>query len=43
MENVYIVGLGMIRFNKYPERDAHDMSHEVTRLALKGRPSSCLF
>ena len=34
MENVYIIGLGMIRFNKYPDRDVRDMAHEVTRLAL---------
>ncbi len=35
MENVYIVGTGMIRFNKYPDRDVKDMAHEVTRLSLK--------
>jgi len=35
MENVYIIGLGMIRFNKYPDRDVRDMAHEVTNLALK--------
>lgn len=35
MENVYIIGLGMIRFNKYPDRGVRDMSHEVTNLALK--------
>jgi len=35
MENVYIIGLGMIRFNKYPDRGVRDMSHEVTRLALE--------
>ncbi len=34
MRNVYIIGLGMIRFNKYPDRDVRDMAHEVTRLAL---------
>jgi acetyl-CoA acyltransferase len=34
MEDVYIIGLGMIRFNKYPDRDVRDMAHEVTRLAL---------
>lgn len=34
MNNVYIIGLGMIRFNKYPDRDVRDMAHEVTRLAL---------
>ncbi len=35
MSNVYIIGLGMIRFNKYPHRDVRDMSHEVIRLALE--------
>ena len=35
MENIYIIGLGMIRFNKYPDRGVRDMSHEVTRLALE--------
>lgn len=35
MENVYIIGLGMIRFNKYPNRGVRDMAHEVTDLALK--------
>jgi acetyl-CoA acetyltransferase len=34
MANVYIVGLGMIRFNKYPDRTVRDMAHEVTHLAL---------
>ncbi|MBU0972263.1 MAG: thiolase family protein [Proteobacteria bacterium] len=34
MNEVYIIGLGMIRFNKYPDRDVPDMAHEVTRLAL---------
>jgi acetyl-CoA acetyltransferase len=32
--NIYIIGLGMIRFNKYPDRDVRDMSHEVINLAL---------
>jgi acetyl-CoA acetyltransferase len=35
MSDVYIIGLGMIRFNKYPDRGVRDMAHEVTRLALK--------
>ena len=35
MSKVYIVGLGMIRFNKYPDRTVRDMAHEVTNLALK--------
>lgn len=34
MDDVYIIGLGMIRFNKYPDRDVRDMAHEVMRLAL---------
>lgn len=34
MNEVYIIGLGMIRFNKYPDRDVQDMAHEVTRMAL---------
>ena len=34
MENVYIIGTGMIRFNKYPDRDVRDMAHEVTGLVL---------
>ena len=35
MTDAYIIGLGMIRFNKYPDRGVRDMAHEVTRLALK--------
>lgn len=34
MDNVYIAGLGMIRFNKYPDRGVRDMAHEVIRLSL---------
>ena len=34
MENIYIIGTGMIRFNKYPDRDVRDMAHEVIGLAL---------
>jgi acetyl-CoA acetyltransferase len=34
MSEVYIVGLGMIRFNKYPDRGVRDMAHEVINLAL---------
>ncbi len=34
MRDVYIAGIGMIRFNKYPDRDVRDMAHEATRLAL---------
>ncbi len=35
MSNVYIIGLGMIRFNKYPDRGVRQMAHEATRLALE--------
>jgi len=35
MENVYIIGLGMIRFTKYPDRTVRDMAHEVIGLALE--------
>ena len=35
MQDVYIIGLGMIRFNKYPDRNVRDMAHEATNLALK--------
>ena len=35
MNDVYIIGLGMIRFNKYPDRGVRDMAHEATALALK--------
>lgn len=35
MDNVYIIGLGMLRFNKYPDLDVRKMAHEVTRLALE--------
>ena len=34
MENAYIIGLGMIRFAKYPERTVRDMAHEAINLAL---------
>ncbi len=34
MENVYIIGLGMIRFGKYPDKTVRQMAHEVTNLAL---------
>ena len=35
MDEVYIVGIGMIRFNKYPDRTVRDMAAEATELALK--------
>jgi acetyl-CoA acetyltransferase len=34
MSDVYIIGLGMIRFNKYPDRGVRDMAHEAIKLAL---------
>ena len=34
MSNVFIIGLGMIRFGKYPDRGVRDMAHEAIRLAL---------
>jgi acetyl-CoA acetyltransferase len=34
MQDVFIIGLGMIRFNKYPNRDVRDMSHEAIQSAL---------
>ncbi|MBU2515712.1 thiolase family protein [bacterium] len=35
MTDVYIIGLGMIRFKKYPNRGVRDMAQEVTRMALE--------
>ncbi len=35
MSHVYIIGLGMIRFNKYPEGNVRQMAAEATDLALK--------
>lgn len=35
MNDVYIIGTGMIRFNKYPNRDVRDMAHEVIGHALE--------
>lgn len=34
MTDVYIIGLGMIRFNKYKNRGVRDMALEATRMAL---------
>ena len=34
MTDVYIIGLGMIRFAKYPDRGVRDMAHEAIRKAL---------
>ena len=35
MDNIYIIGVGMIRFNKYPDRTVRDMAHEAVDLVLK--------
>ena len=35
MENVYIIGVGMIRFEKYPDKTVQTMAHEAIELALK--------
>ena len=35
MSNVYIIGLGMIRFNKYPDGNVRSMAHEVIQKALQ--------
>jgi acetyl-CoA acetyltransferase len=35
MTNVYIVGLGMLRFNKYPDKDVRSMTHEVIYQTLE--------
>ncbi len=34
MTNVYIAGLGMIRFNKYPDKNVRSMAHEVIQAAM---------
>jgi acetyl-CoA acetyltransferase len=35
MENIYIIGVGMIRFGKYPDQTVQTMAHEAIELALK--------
>jgi acetyl-CoA acetyltransferase len=35
MENVYIIGVGMIRFNKYPDKTVRTMAEEATALVLE--------
>jgi len=35
MKDVYIAGMGMIRFNKYPDGNVRDMAHEAINLTLK--------
>ncbi|HQL83283.1 MAG TPA: beta-ketoacyl synthase N-terminal-like domain-containing protein, partial [Spirochaetota bacterium] len=34
MADIYIIGSGMIRFNKYPDRTVQDMAEEAISLAL---------
>lgn len=35
MDGVYAIGVGMIRFNKYPDRTVQSMAHEAIELVLK--------
>ena len=35
MTGVYIIGAGMIRFGKYPDKSVRTMAEEATRLALQ--------
>ncbi|MCD6586427.1 MAG: thiolase family protein [Desulfobacteraceae bacterium] len=35
MNNVYIIGLGMLRFNKYPDKNVRGMAHEVIHQSLE--------
>lgn len=35
MDGVYAIGVGMIRFNKYPDRTVQSMAHEAVELVLK--------
>lgn len=35
MENIYIIGVGMIRFNKYPDKTVRTMAEEATALVLE--------
>jgi len=35
MSDVYIIGLSMIRFNKYPDKDVRGMAHEVIYQSLE--------
>jgi acetyl-CoA acetyltransferase len=34
MSDIYILGVGMIRFNKYPEATVRGMAHDAVRLVL---------
>ncbi|MGB9736010.1 MAG: thiolase family protein [bacterium] len=35
MDNVYVIGIGMIRFGKYADKTVKSMAHEAIELALK--------
>jgi acetyl-CoA acetyltransferase len=35
MDNVYVIGVGMIRFGKYADKTVKSMAHEAVNLALK--------
>ena len=35
MTGVYIIGVGMIRFGKYPDQSVRSMAEDATRLALQ--------
>ena len=35
MGDIYIIGVGMIRFNKYPEKTVRSMAREAVDLVLK--------
>ncbi|MDM7987687.1 MAG: thiolase family protein [Smithella sp.] len=35
MDCVYVIGVGMIRFNKYPDKTVQSMAHEAIELVLK--------
>ncbi len=35
MDNVYVIGIGMIRFGKYADKTVKSMAHEAVSLALK--------
>ena len=35
MRNVYVLGVGMIKFGRYPDKDVHELAAEAALLALK--------
>jgi len=35
MRNVYVLGVGMIKFGRYPDRDVAQLAGEAALLALK--------